>query len=286
MVARRQNVKAKRSKMLRIVLLYMALIVLSLVIAAPVLFALIASTQTTAEIFSYPPKITLGNAGLGNYRTAWNDYGLGRMMLNSAIISVTVTVGKTIMAIFAALAIVYFRFPFQGAMFAFILVTLMLPVPVRIVPLFDLVRKLGWGDTYYALTLPFFASATGTFLFMQHFRSIPSSLADAARVDGAGPLRFLYKILIPMSMNTIGALAVIQFIYMWNQYLWPLIIISSNEKQVVQLGMKMLTGAGMEGGTPWGVAMAGAIIALLPPLLVFILLQEQFMRGFALAEEK
>ncbi|MBS3813554.1 carbohydrate ABC transporter permease, partial [Candidatus Bipolaricaulota bacterium] len=112
------------------------------------------------------------------------------------------------------------------------------------------------------------------------------SLVDAARVDGAGPLRFMVQILIPMSLNTIGALAVIQFIYMWNQYLWPLIIISSDKKQVIQLGMKMLTGSGMEGGTPWGVAMAGAIIALLPPLFIFVLLQEQFMKGFALKEEK
>ncbi|HIC89587.1 MAG TPA: carbohydrate ABC transporter permease [Anaerolineae bacterium] len=273
-------------KRLRILLIHLALITISLLVAAPLIFALIKSTQTTVEVFSYPPKITPGHAGMTNYLTAWHHFNLGRLMLNSAYIAVVVTVGKTIISIFAALALVYFDFPFKNGIFLFILITLMLPVPVRIVPLFDLVRTLKWGDTYWALTIPFFASATGTFLFRQHFMSVPSSLVDAARIDGAGPLRFMIQILIPMSMNTIGALAVIEVIYMWNQYLWPLIIISSNDKQVIQLGMKMLVGAGAVGMTNWGVAMAGAVIAMLPPLIVFLILQEQFMRGFALAGEK
>lgn len=265
---------------------HLSLIVLSLLIASPIIFALLASTQSTSAIFSYPPRFVPGSSLVENYAAAWSDYNLGNMMLNSTIIATAVTVGKTVISVMAAMALVYFQFPYKKLIFAIVLITLMLPVPVRIVSLFDFVRQLGLGDTYYALIFPFLASATGTFLFRQHFKSIPTSLVDAARVDGAGPLRFMVQILIPMSLNTIGALAVIQFIYMWNQYLWPLIIISSDKKQVIQLGMKMLTGSGMEGGTPWGVAMAGAIIALLPPLFIFVLLQEQFMKGFALKEEK
>ena len=265
---------------------HFALILLVLLIASPIIFALIASTQSTSTILNYPPQFLPGDAIVRNFTVAWTQYNLGRLMLNSTIIAIAVTVGKTIISIFAAVALVYFDFPFKSLIFIIILLTLLLPVPVRIVSLFELVNNLGIADTYYAMIFPFFASATGTFLFRQHFQSIPESLADAARVDGAGPIRFMTQILVPMSMNTIGALAVIQFIYMWNQYLWPLIIMQSDNKQVIQLGLKMLTGSGRAGVKPWGPAMAGSIIAMLPPLIIFLILQEQFMKGFALKEEK
>ena len=265
---------------------HVSLIILVLLIASPIIFALIASTQSTSTILNYPPQFLPGKAIVHNFTVAWTEYNLGRLMLNSTIIAIAVTVGKTIISIFAAMALVYFDFPFKSLIFIVILLTLLLPVPVRIVSLFDLVRQLGMADTFYAMIFPFFASATGTFLFRQHFQSIPDSLADAARVDGAGPLRFMTQVLVPMSMNTIGALAVIQFIYMWNQYLWPLIVMQTKSKQVIQLGLKMLTGSGRAGVKPWGPAMAGSIIAMLPPLIIFLLLQEQFMKGFALKEEK
>ena len=264
-------------------LLHAVLIVVCLLIAAPVLNALIGSTQTTAEAFSYPPKLTPGRATVDNFRNAWN-LGLGRMMLNSAYIAIVITVGKTALSLFAALALVYFNFRWKNLIFMFVLVTLMLPVPVRIIPLFDLIQTFKMGDTYYALTLPFLASATGTFLFRQHFMSIPTDLVDAARVDGSGPLRFLFQILIPMSMNTIAALAVIELIYIWNQYLWPLIVITTNEKQVIQIGLKMATQVWAD--VDWGMGMAAVVMAMVPPLIVLLLLQEQFMRGFALVQEK
>lgn len=263
---------------------HLVLILACLLVAAPLLYALVASTQTTAEAYSYPPKLTPGQAGIRNFEKAWS-LGLGRMMLNSTFVAVAITVGKTAFSLLAALALVYFAFPGKRFIFFFILVTLMMPVPVRIVPLFDLVQAFKMGDTYYALILPFLASATGTFLFRQHFLSIPSDLVDAARVDGAGPVRFLLQILIPMSLNTIAALAVIELIYVWNQYLWPLIIISSGEKQVIQVGLKMAISAA-QGEVDWGMAMAAVVMAMTPPLLVLILLQEQFMRGFALSREK
>jgi len=265
---------------------HVALLLAVVFIASPILFAVIKSTQSTAQIQTYPPRFDIGTSAIENYTFAWERYNLGRLMLNTLGVAATVMVGKTVLALFAALALVYFDFRFKGLIFVFILVTLMMPVPVRVVPLFKLVSSLGWGNTFWALTVPFLASATGTFLFRQHFMSIPTSLVDAARVDGVGPLRFLWRILVPMSMNTIGALAVIEFVYLWNQYLWPLIIISSNDNQMVQMGVKRLTSAGPEGIVHWGVSMAGVIITMLPPLIMFILLQEQFMRGFALTEEK
>ncbi|HIE48170.1 TPA: carbohydrate ABC transporter permease [Candidatus Bipolaricaulota bacterium] len=268
------------------VLTHLALLLVALIVASPILFALLKSTQSTVQVFTYPPSFAIGTHAPENYGTAWSYYHLGTLMKNTFVIAFAVTIGKTLMSLLAALALVYFDFRFKNLLFVFVLLTLMMPIPVRIVPLYDLVRSFGWGNSHWALVVPFLASATGVFLFRQHFMSIPSSLVDAARVDGVGPLRFLWQILVPMSMNTIGAMAVIQFVYIWNQYLWPLIIIASNEKQMIQIGLKMLTGSGAEGMLNWGVAMAGTIITMLPPLIVFLLLQEQFMRGFALSEEK
>ncbi len=265
---------------------HLILLLAALIIASPIIFALIKSTQSTAQIRTYPPSFGVGSSIAENYKTAWERYNLGRLMVNTFGVAISVMLGKTILSLLAALALVYFDFRFKGLIFVFILVTLMMPVPVRIVPLFKFVSNLGWGNTFWALTVPFLASATGTFLFRQHFMSIPTSLVDAARVDGIGPMRFLWQILVPMSMNTIGAMAVIEFVYLWNQYLWPLIIISSNENQMIQMGVKQLTVSGPEGMVHWGISMAGVIITMLPPLIMFILLQEQFMRGFALTEEK
>jgi len=265
---------------------HLVLLLAALFIASPIIFAVIKSTQSTAQIQTYPPQFGVGSSTIDNYSVAWHRYNLGGLMLNTLGVAGSVMIGKTILSLFAALALVYFDFRFKGLIFIFILITLMMPVPVRVVPLFKLVSSLGWGNSFWALTVPFLASATGVFLFRQHFMSIPTSLVDAARVDGVGPFGFLWKILVPMSMNTIGALAVIEFVYLWNQYLWPLIIISSNKNQMIQMGVKQLTVSGPEGMVHWGISMAGVVITMLPPLIMFIVLQEQFMRGFALTEEK
>ncbi len=265
-------------------LTHILLIFTCLIVMAPVLFALAKSTQTRAEVFHFPPKLLPGTAFLDNYRTAWYTFSLGTYMVNSTYIAIIVTVAKTALSMLAGLALVYFSFPLKDFIFYFILFTLMMPTHILIIALFNLVSDLGWGNSYPALTVPFLASATGVFLFRQHFSSIPSDLVDAARADGAGPLRFLWSILIPMSWNTIGALALIQLIYMWNQYLWPLVIIRENARQVVQVGLRSMTA--VQDTTNWGVVMAGAILAMLPPLVVFILLHRQFTRGFALGQEK
>ena len=290
-------------------LIHVLLILSCAVVCAPILFALIKATQARAVVVS--PSLVPGGELWNNVRAVWVGADLGTFMRNSLIIALAVTVGKTILSLMAGMALVFFRIPFKPFVFGFILLTLMMPTEVLIVGLFDIISKqppeslgelwawlgdplalltqpteygFGWANTYLAIIVPFLASATGTFLFRQHFMSIPRSLADAAKIDGAGPLRFLTSILIPMSWNTIGALAVIQFVYVWDQYLWPLVIIRREEKQVIQVGLNLIISTGE--GTQWGYVMAGALLALVPPLIVFMLLQEQFMRGFALSQEK
>lgn len=159
----------------------------------------------------------------------------------------------------------------------------MLPLPVRIVPTFELMDAFGWLNTYYALTIPFFASATGTLLFRQLYRTVPGSLADAARVDGAKPVQFLWRILVPLSKTNISALFLIEFLYMWNQYLWPLLAANAPNTRVVQVGLKQLVDT--EGVVQWGVVMAGTVVAMLPPLIVLLLLQRRLMRGFSLGQD-
>lgn len=253
-----------------------------LVIAAPLLFALIKATQTSAQVTG--PSLLPGTQFLENARDAWVGAGLGRYLRNSVIVALSVTLGKTVLSLLAALAFVYFRFPLKGLLFAAVLFTLALPTELLIVALFDLVSGgLGWADRYAAIIVPFIASATGVLLFRQHFMNIPASLADAARIDGAGPLTFLRRVLVPLSWNTVGALAVVQFVGAWDQYLWPLVIMQSDAKQVVQVGLGRLIDVEQSN---WGAVMAGAILTMVPPVLVFTALQEQFSKGFALGQDR
>ncbi len=278
--------RARRKKALGTTLVYTVLFLLLVIIAAPVVFAVIKSTQTSQQVLQYPPMLTFGKSALANFKAALIDYGLGKNMLNSGLIAVIGSSGKIVTALLGALAFVYFEFPGKRLWFYFVLLTLMLPMPVIIVPLYNVMAKLRWVNTYYALTDPYLASATGVFLFQQHFMAIPQSIVDAARMDGVGPVGFLVKILVPMSTNVIGAMVVIQFIYLWNEYLWPLIVISEPAKQVVQVGLKILSGGGAQGVQNWGVVMAGALIVAVPPLVILLVLHEYFMAGVGLSEEK
>ncbi|NOX63844.1 MAG: carbohydrate ABC transporter permease [Chloroflexi bacterium] len=266
------------------ILTHIALLIVVFFVLAPVLFALAKSTQTRAEVYRFPPMLGFGSAGFDNYRIVWRQFDLAIYMQNTFIVAGVVMFFKTAFSMLAGLGLVYFDFPLKGPIFYFILFTLMMPTEIMIVALFDLVSDLGWGNTYAALTVPFLASATGVFLFRQHFSSIPPDMVDAARVDGAGPVRFLWSILIPMSWNAVAALALIQFIYMWNQYIWPLVVIRENSRQLIQVGLRGLTN--QQDTTNWGWVMAAAILAMIPPLVVFMLLHEQFTRGFALGQEK
>ena len=268
------------------IFIHVVLITAVLIIAFPVIFAFIVSTHTFEEVFTYPPKFSLSGNIVENYRNAWNSVNMGRLLLNSTFISVAVALGKIVLSMTAAFAFTYFG-NFRGKYFFFIiiLITHMLPLPIRIVPTFELMKSFGWVDTYYALTIPFFASATGTLLFRQFFLTVPTSLADAARIDGIGPIGFLARILAPLSRTNMTALFMIEFLYMWNQYLWPLVITNSKHMRVVQIGVKMLL-ASEEQAAEWNVIMAGTLITMIPPLIVLLFLQRSFVKGFAMQQEK
>jgi sn-glycerol 3-phosphate transport system permease protein len=262
---------------------HIALISVCILVAIPAFYAILVATMTRDQAFQYPPRLTPGTDFFNNLGTLL-DQGFGRMFFNTTVAALIVVVGKTVTSMLAGLAFVYFRFPFKWFIFFFVLLTLLMPTEIIIVPLFRLMAELQWGDTRYALTVPFLASATGAFLFRQHFSNIPRELAEAAQIDGASPVRFMFTVLVPMSWNVIGALAVIQFVYMWNQYLWPVIIIKDPNEQLIQVGVVNAFAVGAQ--TDYGIVMAAAVIASVPPLFVFILLQRQFMSGFALTRDK
>ncbi len=261
---------------------HLALIAACLLIGFPLLYAMLVATQGNADFFAF--RLTPGDQLQENFRVVWETRQLGGYLWNSTIQAIIITVGKTITALLAGLAFVHLDFPGKWWIFWFVLVTLMMPTEISIIALFQIVSGLRWGNTMYALTIPFLASATGAFLFRQHFANLPSDLSEAAQLDGASPLQFLFKVLLPLSWNVIGALAVIQFLYSWNMYLWPLLVISDQSAQVVQIGLGTLRNTG--GGQTYGPLMLGAVIASIPPTLVFILLQKQFLSGFSINAEK
>jgi sn-glycerol 3-phosphate transport system permease protein len=257
----------------------------ALVVVFPVLYAVHVSTLEFQDVFVLPPRLAPGAAFLDNFARAWDKVSLGRLLLNSAGIAAAVALGKIVLSVLAAFAFTYCRdFPGKTACFVLILITHMLPLPVRIVPTFQLMHDLGWVNSYQALTVPFFASATGTLLFRQFFLTIPASLSEAARIDGAGPLRFLTTILLPLSLNNLAALFMVEFVYMWNEYLWPLIVTTSHEMRVVQIGLKMLVATDAQ--AEWNIIMAGVVAAMTPPLVVVMLLQRAFVRSISLGQEK
>lgn len=253
-----------------------------IIMGFPLFYAMLVSTQSNAQVFSY--QFTPGSSLANNWNIVMVNRNLGNYMLNSIFVAIAVTVGKTILSLLSGLAFVYFRFPGKWIVFGFVLITLMMPTEILIIALFRFVNSLGWGNTYLALIVPFLASATGTFLFRQHFANIPAELSEAAQLDGATPLQFLIRVLVPISWNTIGALAVIQFVYVWNMYIWPVLIIQGQERQVVQVGLRTLIGG--DAALVFGPMMLGAVIASIPPVIVFVLLQKQFMSGFQLSRDK
>ncbi|NWF68108.1 MAG: carbohydrate ABC transporter permease [Chloroflexi bacterium] len=251
------------------------------IIGFPLFYALTVSTQTNAQVFRY--QLTPGNNLIVNWNLVMGDRFLWLYMLNSFGMAVSIAIGKTLLSLLAGLAFVYFRFPGKWLVFGFVLLTLMMPTEVIFIALFRFVSNLEM-PAYLNLVVPFLASATGTFLFRQHFASIPAELSEAAQLDGATPLDYLFRVLVPISWNTIGALVVIQFLYAWNMYLWPRMIITSQETQVVQVGLRTLLA--VETGVSYGPLMLAAVLASIPPVLIFVLLQKQFMSGFSLTRDK
>ncbi len=266
-------------------LTHLALIALVVVLAFPVYYALVTSTLSFREAYQYPPKLLPGGEFWHNIHEAWVRAKFARLFFNSTVISLSVALVKIILSLLAAFAYTHFRFRGAGLLFALSMITQMLPLPVRILPTYQLMADFHWINTYYALTVPFFASTTGILLFRQFFLTVPRELSDAARVDGAGPMRYFWQILVPLSRTNIAALFVIEFIFMWSQYLWPLIVTNTADMRVVQIGLKMLI-ASEQIAPEWNVIMAGTVIAMVPPLLVLVLLRKSFAQGIAMQSEK
>ena len=258
-----------------------------LVVSFPIWLAFVASTVTQPEIVSPPMPLLPGDHFLENYEKALFsgvNVPVYTMLLNSLVMALGIAIGKIIISLLSAFAIVYFRFPGRTTFFWLIFITLMLPVEVRIVPTYEVIAGFGMLNSYSGLIFPLIASATATFLFRQFFMTIPDELAEAARVDGAGPMRFFIDIILPMSRTNIAALFVILFIYGWNQYLWPLLITTDVEMNTIVMGIKQMFPSG-DDTADWPVIMATSILAMIPPVIVVISMQKLFIRGMIESEK-
>ena len=253
----------------------------------PIWLAFVASTVEQQEIVRPPMPLLPGDQFFSNYARALTsgvNAPVSTMLLNSMIMAIGISLGKIAISLLSAFAIVYFRFPARRLFFWLIFLTLMLPVEVRIVPTYEVIANFGMLNSYQGLILPLIASATATFLFRQFFMTVPDELAEAARVDGAGPMRFFFDILLPMSRTNIAALFVILFIYGWNQYLWPLLITTDPEMNTIVMGIKQMFPSG-DDTADWPVIMATSILAMVPPVLVVVGMQRLFIRGLVDSEK-
>jgi sn-glycerol 3-phosphate transport system permease protein len=271
---------------------HLVLILGVLIVAFPVYLTFVASTHTADAIVQAPMSLWPGSQMIENYSAGWNGTRagqgskapVGQMMLVSLVSALTIAIGKITISLLSAFAIVYFRFPLRMFFFWAIFITLMLPVEVRILPTYKVVSDLGMLNSYAGLTVPLIASATATFLFRQFFLTVPDELVEAARVDGAGPMRFFKDVLVPLSSTSIAALFVIQFIYGWNQYLWPLLVTTDENMYPVVIGIKRMISGG-DAQTEWSVVMATALLAMVPPALVVMLMQKWFVKGLVDTEK-
>ncbi len=260
------------------------------ILAFPIWVAFVASTHQLQTLLQPPMPLLPGGHFFENYYKALTEGAravgapVWLMMANSLVMALGITFGKIVISMLAAFAIVYFRFRFRLFFFWMIFITLMLPVEVRILPTYKVVSDLGMLDNYFGLTIPLIASATATFLFRQFFMTVPDELSEAARVDGAGPMRFFKDILFPMSRTNIAALFVILFIYGWNQYLWPLLITTDESMYTMLIGINRMLAVG-DDQAEWQIIMATTMLAMLPPVAVVVAMQKLFVQGMTETEK-
>lgn len=270
---------------------HLMLIIGIIIVAFPIYYTFVASTMTSAEILRPPISLLPGDHLVENYTSAMSGgvervagVSLERMLFNTVVVALAIAIGKIIISFISAYAIVFFKFPFRMVFFWMIFVTLMLPVEVRILPTYKVIVDLGLIDSYMGLTLPLMASATATFLFRQFFLTIPGELVEAARIDNAGPFRFMKDILLPLSRTNIAALFVILFIYGWTQYLWPLLVTNDARMSTIVIGLRKMVDFA-DAATPWNYVMVTAILAIIPPILVVVLMQRWFVKGLVETEK-
>lgn len=268
---------------------HLVLVVGVAIVALPVWVAVVASTHPSSAFGAGHIPLWFGDQVVENWQYALfgKEGQSSRMLLmtmNSLIMALGITFGKIAISLLSAYAIVFFRFPFRGFAFWIIFFTLMLPVEVRIVPTYEVIANLNLLNSYTGLTLPLIASATATFLFRQCFMSMPGEIVEAARIDGAGPIRFFFDILLPMSRTNIAALFVILFIYGWNQYLWPLIVTTDDAYYTLVMSVKRMLSVS-EGDIQWNQVMVSTLLAMIPPVLVVVAMQKLFVKGLVDAEK-
>ncbi|MGI9129151.1 MAG: sn-glycerol-3-phosphate ABC transporter permease UgpE [Roseomonas sp.] len=271
-------------------LTHITLVLGVLLFALPIWIVLMGSTHDAGTIGRGDVPLLPGAEAAANYSAVWNQGNKQRasvpvsiMMFNSAFMALLITFGKIAISIISAYAVAFFSFPGRMLFFWAIFITLMLPVEVRIFPTFQVVSDLGLVNTYAGLIVPLIASATATLLFRQFFLTIPDELVEAAKMDGAGPIRFFKDVVLPLSATNIAALFVILFVYGWNQYLWPLLVTTSTDVETIMIGIvKML---GSQGDTEWHLVMATTVLALLPPVAIVILMQRWFVKGLVETEK-
>ena len=262
------------------------------IFAFPIYLALIGSTHDGGTIARGETPLVPGPYLLDNYWQAWTRGSSERvtsvpaqaLMFNSLVMALGITVGKIAISLISAYAVAFFAFPLRMFFFWMIFITLMLPVEVRIIPTYKVVADLGMVDSFAGLIIPLIASATATLLFRQVFLTIPDELVEAAKIDGAGPLRFFWAVVIPLSRTNIAALFVILFIYGWNQYLWPLLITTTRSMETVVIGIVKMIGTG-DAQTDWQIIMASTILAMLPPVAVILFMQRWFVKGLIETEK-
>ncbi|MCU0886849.1 MAG: sn-glycerol-3-phosphate ABC transporter permease UgpE [Rubritepida sp.] len=286
-LARRTRARQRREAFLT----HFALVLGVLVFAFPIYLTLIGSTHDVNTIGRGEVPLLPGAEAAANYAQAWGTGGgrymgvpAGLMLVNSLVMALLIVVGKIAISLTSAYAVVFFRFPFRMTAFWLIFITLMLPVEVRIIPTFQVMVDLDMTNSMAGLTVPLIASATATLLFRQFFLTIPDEYVEAAKIDGAGPLRFFKDVVLPLSRTNIAALSVILFIYGWNQYLWPLLIVNDRSLETIVVGLTKMIGGG-DAQNEWNVIMATAVLALLPPVLVVVLMQRWFVKGLTETEK-
>ncbi|CNL02882.1 sn-glycerol-3-phosphate ABC transporter permease UgpE [Yersinia vastinensis] len=269
---------------------HVMLIIGVLLILFPLYVAFVAASLDDTQVFQVPMTLVPGSHLWQNISQIWhagvgsNSAPFGLMLFNSFVMAFAITVGKITVSMLSAYAIVYFRFPLRNLFFWLIFLTLMLPVEVRIFPTIQVIANLNMLDSYTGLTLPLMASATATFLFRQFFMTLPDELLEAARIDGAGAMRFFWDIVLPLSKTNLAALFVITFIYGWNQYLWPILITSDASMGTAVAGIRsMISSSGAP--TQWNQVMAAMILTLIPPVAVVLLMQRWFVRGLVDSEK-
>ncbi len=268
------------------IITHLVLILGIAIVALPIWITFVAASHDAVRMTQVPLPLLPGDQFFTNLKNTLFGSGLSgtetapvwRMMLNSLVMALSIAFGKIAISIISAFAIVYFKFPFRMGFFWMIFITLMLPVEVRIVPTFEVVSQLGLLNSYAGLSIPLIASATATFMFRQVFLTIPDEMLESARIDGAGPMRFFWDILVPLSRTNIAALFVILFIYGWNQYLWPLLITTDKDMTTVVVSIKQMLEAA-EQSPQWNIIMMTALLAMLPPVLVVIFMQKLFVKG-------